>query len=52
MDIAISQNLTVHDSLYVAAARKMRAKLYTADRKLFEASRKIVESELLVSKSE
>lgn len=43
--------MTVCDSLYVAVARKMKAKFYTADRKLFEASKKMVESELLASKS-
>lgn len=51
VDIAITQNVAVYDSIYVAAARKMRAKFFTADKKLFEASRKIVESELLASMS-
>ena len=47
LDTAVTLNISVYDSLLVAAARKVRARLYTADKRLFEVSRKIVESELL-----
>jgi len=45
---AMKLNISVYDSLYVAAAQKVRARLYIADKRLFEASRRIVESDLLV----
>jgi predicted nucleic acid-binding protein len=47
LDIAATMNMPVYDSLYVAAALKIEARLYTADRRLYEVSRKKVESELL-----
>ena len=34
MHIAISQNITVYDALFIAAAQKINATLYTADKKL------------------
>jgi predicted nucleic acid-binding protein len=48
LDIAVTLNVAVYDSLYVAAARKVKARLYTADKRLFEVSKNMVESELLV----
>ncbi|MEM2687631.1 MAG: type II toxin-antitoxin system VapC family toxin [Thermoproteota archaeon] len=38
LELALSLNVTVYDALYVAAARKSGAKLYTADRKLKDTS--------------
>ena len=46
-DIAITLNITIYDSLYIAAARKLKATLYTSDKKLYEASNKIIDSILL-----
>jgi len=46
-DIALTQNITIYDSLYIAATRKLKATLYTADQKLHETSRKIADSKLL-----
>jgi len=34
LKLALSLNITVYDALYMAAARKSGAKLYTADEKL------------------
>ena len=34
MHIAITQNITVYDALFIAAAQKINATLYTADKKL------------------
>jgi len=34
LHIAISQNMTVYDALFIAAAEKINAPLYTADKKL------------------
>ena len=46
-DIAITLNITIYNSLYIAAARKLKATLYTSDKKLHEASNKIIDSILL-----
>jgi len=46
-DIALTQNITIYDSLYIAATRKLKATLYTADRKLCNMSKKIISSKLL-----
>lgn len=47
VETALTWDITVYDSLYVAAAKKLRATLYTADQKLYNISKKIVSSELL-----
>ena len=47
VETALTWDITVYDSLYVAAAKKLRATLYTADQKLYNVSKKIVSSELL-----
>ncbi|MCD6530303.1 type II toxin-antitoxin system VapC family toxin [Candidatus Bathyarchaeota archaeon] len=47
VEIALTWDITVYDSLYVTAAKKLRATLYTADQKLYNISKKIVSSELL-----
>lgn len=47
VEIALTWDITVYDSLYVTAAKKLRATLYTADQKLYNVSKKIVSSELL-----
>ncbi|MEM2939887.1 MAG: type II toxin-antitoxin system VapC family toxin [Candidatus Bathyarchaeia archaeon] len=38
LEMALNLNITVYDALYIAAARKSGAKLYTADRKLKDAA--------------
>ena len=45
--LAIELGLPIYDSLFLAASRKARSTLYTADKKLYEASRDIFDSELL-----
>ena len=47
IETALTWDITVYDSLYVTAAKKLRATLYTADQKLYNVSKKIVSSELL-----
>jgi len=42
LELALSLNITVYDALYVAAARKLGAKLYTADRKLIDMASRMV----------
>jgi predicted nucleic acid-binding protein len=46
-NIALTLNITVYDSLYIAASKRLKATLYTADQKLYNASKSIVASELL-----
>jgi len=46
-DIASTQNITIYDFLYIAATRKLKATLYTADPKLYNMSKKIISSKLL-----
>lgn len=45
--IATGHNVTIYDALYIAAARQLRAPLYTADRKMHEASKRLATSMLL-----
>jgi len=45
--LAIELGLPIYDSLFLAASRKTKSTLYTADKKLYEASRNIFDSELL-----
>jgi predicted nucleic acid-binding protein len=47
LNIALTHNLTVYDALYMAAANKADATLYTADLKLYEKASKIARSKLL-----
>ena len=47
-EIALAKDITIYDSLYIAAARKLKAILYTADKKLQNASNKIITSVLLL----
>jgi len=47
MEIALAENITIYDSVYIAAARKLKATLITADKKLYHTSKKMVQSELL-----
>ncbi|MBS7613186.1 type II toxin-antitoxin system VapC family toxin [Candidatus Bathyarchaeota archaeon] len=43
LELALSLNITVYDALYIAATRKLGAKLYTADRRLRDiASRYVI----------
>lgn len=45
--IATTHNITIYDALYIAAARQLRAPLYTADQKMHEASKRLATSRLL-----
>jgi predicted nucleic acid-binding protein len=45
--IALTQNVTIHDALYVAAAQKINATLFTADQKLHDTAGRITNSKLL-----
>ena len=45
--IAFERGLSVYDSLFLAASRKSKSILFTADKRLYEASRGLVESEHL-----
>ena len=45
--IAFTYNITIHDALYVAAAEKVEATLYTADQKFHNEAKKVISSELL-----
>ena len=46
MQIATSQNITVNDALFIAAAQKLNAALYTADEKLCAKTDKLIKSKL------
>ena len=50
INVAISQNITVYDALFIAAAQKMNATLYTADKKLCAKINKPIKSKLLTKK--
>ena len=50
--IAISQNITVYDALFIAAAQKMNATLYTADKKLCAKTDKPIKTKLLTKETE
>ncbi len=45
--IAFTYNITIYDALYVAAAEKVKATLYTADQKFHNKAKKVISSELL-----
>lgn len=47
VDIALTHNVTIYDSLYIAATRILKATLFTADRKLHKASKNVTASKLL-----
>ncbi len=49
MQIAISENITVYDALFIAGAQKINASLYTADKKLCEKTGKLIKSKLPTS---
>ena len=42
VEIALTENITVYDSVYIAAAKKLKATMITADRKLYNASKGLV----------
>jgi len=46
-EIALAKDVTIYDSLYISAAMKLKATLYTADQKLYNASNELVTSKLL-----
>lgn len=47
LDIALTQNITLYDSLFIIAARELNGILYTADQKLHNISGNIATSKLL-----
>ena len=47
MNIALIQNVTVYDALYIAVAQKVNGTLYTADQKLCTTANTITNSKLL-----
>ena len=51
MHVALTQNISVYDSLYIAAAQKMNGTLYTADQKLCNAANGITNTKLLKPKA-
>jgi len=52
LHIAVAQNITVYDALFIAAAQKMNATLYTADKKLCTKADKTIKSKLLTKQEE
>ena len=48
--IALSQNITIYDALFIAAAQKLNGTLYTADQKLCAIANKTTNSKLLKPK--
>jgi len=46
-NIALAQNITIYDALYIAGTQKLNAILYTADQKLHNIANKITHSKLL-----
>jgi len=50
MHVALTQNITVYDALYIAAAQKTNGILYTADQKLHDAANGITNTKLLKQK--
>jgi len=46
-EIALTKDITIYDSLYMAAAMKLKATFYTADQKLCNVSKELVTSKLL-----
>jgi predicted nucleic acid-binding protein len=51
MHVALTQNISVYDSLYIAAAQKMNGTLYTADQKLCNAANAITNTKPLKPKT-
>jgi predicted nucleic acid-binding protein len=47
LNIALNQNIPVYDALYIAAAQKLKATLYTADQKLYNTAQKTINAKLL-----
>jgi predicted nucleic acid-binding protein len=45
--IALTHNITVYDSLYIAAAHELKGTLYTADQQLCSTANKITNSKML-----
>ena len=48
--IALTQNITIYDALFIAAAQKLNGTLYTADQKLCTTANKTTNSKLLKPK--
>lgn len=52
MHVALAQNISVYDALYIAAAQKINGTLYTADQKLCASAHKSVNTKLLKSEQD
>jgi predicted nucleic acid-binding protein len=52
MQVALTQNISIYDSLYIAAAQKTNSTLYTADQKLCTEANRITSTKLLKPKSQ
>jgi predicted nucleic acid-binding protein len=50
VQIALTQNVTIYDSLYIAATQKLNGTLYTADQKLYTIANRITSSKILKPK--
>ena len=50
MQIALTQDITVYDALYIAAAQKTNGALFTADQKLYNAAQGITNAKQLTPK--
>jgi predicted nucleic acid-binding protein len=50
MHVALTQNVSVYDALYIAAAQKLNGTLYTADQKLCNAANGSVNTKPLKTK--
>ena len=47
LEIALKENITIYDALYIALAEALNVELYTADNKQYEAAKKYVRAKLI-----
>ena len=47
LEIALKENITIYDALYIALAEALKAKLLTADEKQYYAAKNYVEARLI-----
>nr|WP_206204527.1 type II toxin-antitoxin system VapC family toxin [Thermococcus sp. 21S7] len=47
LEIALSENITIYDALYIALAEALKAELLTADERQYYAARNYVEAKLV-----
>jgi len=48
LEIALKENITIYDALYIALAEALKAELLTADEKQYYAAKNYVEAKLLL----